>query len=72
MTKKEWQQCGSKFRFKTAHKAQWALGELVRKGKAAQGSLHVYGCTFCHGFHVGHNARSWERAREWQTASQST
>jgi hypothetical protein len=48
------QQCGHKQRFATHVMANDAMHSLIRSGKKRGGWLHIYFCTFCHGYHFGH------------------
>jgi hypothetical protein len=46
------------YRHHTAASAQSQINQLERRGLAPVGTLHVYSCQFCGGYHVGHQMKT--------------
>lgn len=53
--------CGRKTRFETERAALDSMRGTLADGNAQLGSLNVYRCRACKGFHVGHTP-TWRRA----------
>lgn len=51
-------QCDGKVRHADAAAAMLARATLNRR-KGYQGTMNVYRCAFCKGYHIGHAARSY-------------
>jgi hypothetical protein len=46
--------CGRKIRHAYKLDAEEHLNSLIREGDARPGSMNVYRCPYCNGWHVGH------------------
>lgn len=47
-------QCEAKLRHPNAHSARWALRKLLISPGFNGGTMDIYHCGFCKGWHVGH------------------
>lgn len=57
MNRDQWNQCGSKVRYRTEEEAMRMRAGARRKGYRNAETLRVYPCRFCGGFHLTHQNR---------------
>jgi hypothetical protein len=60
----EQRSCAMKIRHATIGGARTALGAMMHTHNLPRGELVIYGCRFCHGWHIGHRLEHPEPVRK--------